>query len=51
MLNFKSVHKPHPSMSHTLSAPTALTVRKLSVDLSQGFARHWNGGDAFLTAF
>ena len=38
-------------MSHTLPAPTALTVRKLSVDLSQGFARHWNGGDAFLTAF
>ena len=29
----------------------ALTVRRLSVDLSQGFARHWNGGDAFRTAF
>lgn len=28
-----------------------LTVRKLSVDLSQGFERHWNGGDAFRTAF
>ncbi len=29
----------------------ALTVRRLGVDLSQGFSRHWNGGDAFLTAF
>lgn len=24
-----------------------LTVRKLEIDLSQGFARHWHGGDAF----
>ena len=39
-------------MSHpTTPAPSPLTVRRLSVDLSQGFARHWNGGDAFLTAF
>lgn len=38
-------------MTRPLPAPTPLTVRKLSVDLSQGFARHWNGGDAFLTAF
>ncbi|MFM7025925.1 MAG: metal-dependent hydrolase [Limnohabitans sp.] len=30
---------------------TTLTVRRLGVDLSKGFARHWNGGDAFLTAF
>ena len=28
-----------------------LTVRRLLVDLSQGFDRHWNGGDAFLSAF
>lgn len=28
-----------------------LTVRRLSVDLSRGFSRHWNGGDAFRTAF
>ena len=28
-----------------------LTVRRLGVDLSQGFSRHWNGGDAFMTAF
>lgn len=28
-----------------------LVVRRLAVDLSQGFARHWNGGDAFVTAF
>ena len=32
------------------SSPT-LTVRRLGVDLSQGFSRHWNGGDAFRTAF
>ena len=31
--------------------PSTLTVRRLSVDLSQGFSRHWNGGDAFVTAF
>ncbi len=36
--------------THQLS-PTELTVRRLSVDLSQGFSRHWNGGDAFLTAY
>lgn len=29
----------------------ALTVRRLRVDLSKGFSRHWNGGDAFRTAF
>ena len=33
------------------AAPTELTVRRLSVDLSQGFSRHWHGGDAFLTAY
>lgn len=38
---------PNPSTS----APAPLTVRRLAVDLSQGFARHWNGGDAFSTAF
>lgn len=31
--------------------PPALTVRKLEVDLSQGFARHWHGGDAFLSQY
>ena len=34
-----------------LPAPSQLTVRRLGVDLSQGFSRHWNGGDAFVTAF
>lgn len=34
-----------PQASHLL------TVRRLGINLSQGFARHWNGGDAFLTAF
>ncbi len=28
-----------------------LTVRRLLVDLSPGFPRHWHGGDAFKTAF
>jgi predicted metal-dependent hydrolase len=30
---------------------STLTVRKLNVDLSRGFARHWMGGDAYRTAF
>jgi predicted metal-dependent hydrolase len=29
---------------------TALTVRRLQVDLETPFVRHWNGGDAFRTA-
>ena len=31
--------------------PTGLTVRKLEIDLSHGFARHWHGGDAFLSQY
>jgi len=30
---------------------STLTVRKLNVDLSHGFARHWMGGDIYRTAF
>jgi uncharacterized protein len=30
---------------------SSLTVRKLNVDLSRGFPRHWLGGDAYRTAF
>jgi predicted metal-dependent hydrolase len=30
---------------------STLTVRKLNVDLSRGFARHWLGGDIYRTAF
>jgi predicted metal-dependent hydrolase len=30
---------------------STLTVRKLEVDLSQGFGRHWLGGDAYRTHF
>jgi predicted metal-dependent hydrolase len=30
---------------------TRLVVRRLLVDLETPFARHWNGGDAFRTAF
>jgi predicted metal-dependent hydrolase len=39
---------PHSSGSVT-HAP--LHVRKLLVDLSQGFARHWHGGDSFRTQY
>lgn len=31
--------------------PTALTVRRLHIDLTQPFGREWNRGHAFLTAF
>ena len=36
---------PHPADA------SGLSVRKLEIDLSQGFARHWHGGDAFLSQF
>ena len=40
------------AMSNSTTASShPLTVRRLGVDLSLGFSRHWNGGDAFLTAF
>lgn len=55
MLTFDAVCKPaHPDAMPQSFASTdlpALTVRKLGVDLSKGFSRHWNGGDAFRTAF
>lgn len=43
-------------MENTLSqAPQsqspAMPVRKLSLDLSDGFDRHWHGGDGFRTAY
>ena len=34
----------------TTESPT-LTIRKLDLDLSDGFARHWHSGDAFLSQF
>ena len=34
-----------------ISTSPTLTIRKLEVDLSQGFARHWHGGDAFLSQY
>ncbi len=30
---------------------TKLSIRKLDIDLSNGFERHWFGGDAFRTAY
>jgi uncharacterized protein len=38
-------------MNSSTHAPTDLTVRRLMIDLSKGFSRHWNGGDAFMTAY
>ena len=38
------------SASRPCAAP-ALTVRRLHIDLSGGFSRRWNGGDAFTTAY
>lgn len=32
-------------------AASALTIRKLEIDLRSGFGRHWHGGDAFMTQF
>lgn len=40
-----------PATSTAPPAPAALTVRRLMVDLQQGFDRHWNGGDAFMSQF
>lgn len=40
-------HLP-PEAAHS---PTHLTVRRLMIDLAPGFDRHWNGGDAFMTAY
>ncbi len=40
----------HAEPQHT-PTPLKLTVRRLGVDLSPGFSRHWNGSDAFLTAY
>lgn len=39
-------------MASVLSATgPALTVRRLRIDLSRGFSRRWNGGDAFTSAY
>ena len=35
----------------TSASPSGLTVRKLEIDLGQGFDRHWYGGDAFLSQY
>ena len=47
---WKLVIATMPNTQSTAPAPH-LTVRWLSVDLSTPLRRHWNGGDAFLTAF
>lgn len=37
--------------SNASANSSGLTVRKLELDLSQGFDRHWHGGDAFLSQY
>src|SRR6476620_1545376 len=37
--------------SDASTSPSGLTVRKLALDLSRGFDRHWHGGDAFLSQY
>ena len=37
--------------SNTAASACGLTVRKLAIDLSHGFDRHWYGGDAFLSQY
>ncbi len=39
-----------PLPLHDGARPT-LAIRRLEVDLSQGFPRHWLGGDAFRSQF
>ena len=41
-----------PASAHAMPAGLqSLPVRRLGIDLSQGFERHWFGGDAFRTAY
>jgi uncharacterized protein len=46
-----TVMEPNPQPNTQYTAPNSLPIRKLKVDLSQGFGRHWFGGDAFRTAY
>jgi hypothetical protein len=41
----------HVPQREELAEMTELTVRRLKIDLDTPIARHWNGGDAFRTAF
>lgn len=42
--------EPLPPIAPLSSAtPASISVRQLDVDLSGGFPRHWNGGDAYRT--
>ncbi|MBV8619855.1 MAG: metal-dependent hydrolase [Curvibacter sp.] len=42
---------PSPSSLAPSSSTGELTVRKLEVDLSTGFDRHWHGGDAWRSMY
>ena len=42
---------PTAATSTTPAGAYGLTVRKLEIDLSDGFDRHWFGGDAFLSQY
>ncbi|MDB5929367.1 MAG: metal-dependent hydrolase [Polaromonas sp.] len=43
----------HDSATHfaTPAQASRLTVRRLKIDLGQGFERHWHGGDAFKSQY
>ncbi len=42
---------PNPNPNPNPSTSPGMSIRKLNVDLSQGFGRRWYGGDAFKTAY
>lgn len=46
-----SVAPASPVETAASTNPSGLTVRRLEIDLSQGFDRHWHGGDAFLSQY
>ncbi|MEH3085951.1 MAG: metal-dependent hydrolase [Xylophilus ampelinus] len=53
-MTFPSVPASGPAAAAAPAAPDwalRLTIRKLEIDLSQGFARRWHGGDAFRSQF
>lgn len=50
-MNTPPTHGAPPAVAAQPHAGNGLTVRRLLVDLKTPFARHWNGGDAFRSAF
>jgi predicted metal-dependent hydrolase len=48
---YSEKHSFHIAIAARENTVSTLTVRKLNVDLSKGFGRHWLGGDIYRTAF